>query len=543
MLLSVDIDISKLVESLKREYNRRAEFSPLQWSKGMKLQLKEVYTKLRVVSRSKAGSSEIDVDDIFGSSEEDNGRLVLVEGSPGIGKTTFCLKLAHDWANGAMPRNFKLVFLLKCRDMKGDIVEEIFEQLLPEDLKENTKGGLVNTLENVDDQNQILIILDGLDELPELSGDRLDKVLSGRKLSSCYVLSTTRQEKGINTREQFQFDICLAIEGFSEDNSLEYIRKHFMNIGPEGSSKGERLIKVVKRNPLLRKLQNNPLNLVLLCVIYEDYEGRLPSSSNDLYQTIVRCLLKRYCAKENVKASKKDEDLDQQFEITILALGKLAWKCLLNDRLSFYEDELEELEKSNENIVARKLGIVYKEESYKLVNPRHAYSFLHKTFQEYFAASYIAHKLRGREFHILEQVLFPDHVAKKFRQVFLFVCGILREEANILFEYTGNMLQKQWDWLKCENTTASFFIKSWKETGNAERMAKSLCSFLPFPRVLRVHKSSRHRPLIRVLKACAGFSEVQTPAEVHFLRGFDFAVKDIQLVTELPNVKSVTSMF
>ena len=24
---------------------------------------------------------------------------VLVEGSPGIGKTTFCLKIAYDWAN------------------------------------------------------------------------------------------------------------------------------------------------------------------------------------------------------------------------------------------------------------------------------------------------------------------------------------------------------------------------------------------------------------------------------------------------------------
>ena len=199
MLLSADSDISDVVELLKKEYNRRADFSPLLWSKGMKLQLKEVYTKLRVVSRRKAGSSEllkrecnrrahfsplpwskakklqrkkvhtklgpvsegeaesseIDLDDIFGSSEEDNDPLVLIEGSPGIGKTTFCLKLAHDWANGAMPRNFasfKLVFLLKCRDMKGDITEDIvqaiFEQLLPEDLTDKTKEALVNFLED-----------------------------------------------------------------------------------------------------------------------------------------------------------------------------------------------------------------------------------------------------------------------------------------------------------------------------------------------------------------------------------------------------------
>ena len=91
MVLSANIDVSVVVKLLKGEYNRRAEFSPLLWSKGLKLQLKEVYTRLKVVSRRKAGSSEIgmaeiDVDDILKSSDEDNGQLVLVEGSPGIGK-------------------------------------------------------------------------------------------------------------------------------------------------------------------------------------------------------------------------------------------------------------------------------------------------------------------------------------------------------------------------------------------------------------------------------------------------------------------------
>ena len=355
------------------------------------------------------------MDDIFGSSEEDNDPLVLVEGSPGIGKTTICLKLAHDWANRAMPRNFpsfKLVFLLKCRDMKGDIIEDIgediFEQLLPEDLKEKTKEALVNFLEDLNNQKQILIIFDGLDELPDKSEDRVNKVLGRKKLSFCYVLATTRQEKGIETRKQLQFDMCLAIEGFSEDDSFEYIRKHFRNIGTEHSATGERLIKEVKQNPLLRDLQRNPLNLLLLCVVYEDHEGSLPSSITELYQTIVRCLLRRYCAREELKTPEKDEDLDKQFERPILALGELAWKCLLNDHLSFYEDELEELEKSDEKIVARRVGLVYKEESLKRLKPRHAYSFLHKTFQEYLAASHIAHKFRRSEFQILEQMLFPE---------------------------------------------------------------------------------------------------------------------------------------
>ena len=542
MLLSADSDISVVVTLLEREYKRRAEFRPLLWSKGTTLQLEKVYTRLRVVSRRKATSSEIGVDDIFGSNEKDNDPLVLVEGSPGIGKSTFCLKLAHDWANGERSRNFpifKLVFLLKCRDMKGDIVEDIFEQLLPEDLKEKTKEVLVNFLGDLNNQKQILIILDGLDELPEKLEDRVNKVLRRKIMSLCYVLATTRQERGIHTREQFQFDTCLAIEGFSKENSFEYIRKHFRNIGTGHSSKGERLIEEIKQNPLLGDLQSNPLNLLLLCVVYEDHVGSLPSSITDLYQIIVRCLLRRYCAKEELKASEKDEHLDKQFEIAILALGELAWKCLLNDRLSFYEDELEELERSNENIVARRLGLVYKEESLKRLKPRHTYSFLHKTFQEYLAASYIAHNLRASVFHVLEQVNIYN-VTRKFRRVFLFVCGILREEASILFTQIGGTLQKDWDWSKCSRVDASFFTEIWKESGNAERMANTLCSFLPFPRVLHVSKH-HHEELINVLEACAGFSKVQTPAEVHVAvpPGLQDVKNIKRVLAGVPNVKTL----
>ena len=517
-LLSADSDISVGVKLLKGEYNRRAELRPLLWMKNMTLPLEKVYTRLTVVSRRRARSREIGVDDIFQLSKKDSGSLVLVEGSPGVGKTTFCLKLVYDWANGAMPRKFpcfKLVFLLKCRDITKDVVEEIFEQLLPEDLKEKTKEALVNFLEDLNNQEQILIILDGLDELPKESEHHVNKVLGRKKLAFCYVLATTREEKGIYTRQRFKFDIRLAIKGFSEENSFEYIRKHFRDIGTEHSYKGERLIEEIKRNPLLRHLQSNPLNLLLLCVVYEDHEGSLPSSMTALYQTIVRCLLRRYCAKEKLKASEKDEDLDKQFEIPILALGELAWKGLLNDHLSFYEDELEELERSNENIVARRLGLVYKEESLKRLKPRHAYSFLHKTFQEYLAASHIAHKFRGSEFEMLKQMPFPEIVRGKFKQVFVFVCGILGEEANIVFEQIGNMLQKQWDWSKFDSSTANFFVDSWKETGNAKGMAKTLCSFLPFPRPLHAWSNNQCHALCDVLKECSELPKELTVAEVH----------------------------
>ncbi|XP_015769080.1 PREDICTED: uncharacterized protein LOC107347631 [Acropora digitifera] len=114
-------------------------------------------------------------------------------------------------------------------------------------------------------------------------------------------------------------------------------------------------------------------------------------------------------------------------------------------------------------------------------------------------------------------MLFPEIVRGKFKQVFLFVCGILGEEANIVFEWIGNMLQKQWDWSKCDYFTAKFFVDSWKETGNAKRMAKTLCSFLPFPRLLHVWDVLQWITVLKVLFCvlCVEFPEELAVAEVH----------------------------
>ena len=501
------------------------------------MQLEDLYARLSVVSSRYSESSEISVDDIFSSSRKGEDSVVLLEGYPGIGKTLFCLKLAQDWANGAMPSTFpifKLVLLLKCKDIEGHIMHTISEQLLPRNLEDKTRENFLKFIGDVSNQERILIILDGWNELPEKSKHHVDNVLARRVLNCCYVMVTTGG--GRELREGFKFNFCLEMVGLSKDDSFDYIRKHFKNIGTEQSSKGERLIEEIKRNCLLQGFLSDRPNLFLLCLLYEDHEGELPCSSSDLYQTLVRCLFRRYCAKQKLKPNEEDMDLAKQFEREILALGELAWKCLLNFRRSFREDDLK-LARIDENSMALGLGFVYKEESSKRSNPHHVFTFVHRTFQEYLAASYIAHNLRGSEFYVLGQVRFMS-MTWVYRKVFLFVCGILREETSILFTQIGDTLQKDWDWSKCSDKAASFFTESWKESGNAERMANTLCSFLPFPQLLHVSEH-HHEELINVLEACAGFSKVQTPTEVHVAvpPGLQ-VVRNIQRVLAgVPNVK------
>ena len=520
---------------------------PLLWDNTIQLPLEDVYTRLKIVSRPKGGvraeGGEVNVYDIFEAPTKGEDVMMLVEGSPGIGKTTFCVKLAHDWANKNTATtftspSFEFVLLLKCRDIDGDIMEAIIEQLLPKDIEQNTKEMLLDFLRDIHNQERILIILDGLDELPEKSKHFVDELLHRRILPFCYVLATSRQERGIDVRKEFVFDILLQIEGFTESDAFEYIRKHFKSVDQVHSTKGEGLIEEIKENTLLHALRNNPLNLLLLCVIYEDCAGKFPSSRTELYQIIVRCILRRYCTKHGRKAHEDDRDLEREFEKDILALGELAWECLLNDRHSFREDELKELESKNDKLVARGLGLLYKEESLKRLNPQHEYCFLHKTFQEHLAASYIAHKLGRKEFNVFDHLDFRDLV-RKYPQVFLFVAGMLGEKAINLFSQIGEKLcSVQWEWPDCTYQEATFFIESFVESGNAEFMADTLCSFVPFPLEIVIfvdemaysglkvssdededfvgedEQQLNCRYFINVLKACQTFSSLQQPVQL-----------------------------
>ena len=574
-MLPTGTEKSVVVKLLRAEYERRSKLMPLSWFNTIQLPLENVYTRLKIVSRRKADfqvenveidmydifkapgkgvltqvegspriilpfgnpatklkvfqprkcgiqlkNDEVEMYDIFKDLKKGEDVMTLVEGSPGIGKTTFCLKLAYDWARETVPTNssfpkLEFVLLLKCRDIDKDIMEAIKEQLLPEDMKEETWAKFSEFIKDIHNQEKILIILDGLDELPEKSQHFVDKLLRRRILPFCYILVTSRQEKGIDVRKNFEFDLLLEVKGFTEDDAYCYIKKHFQNVGPKHSSKGAMLVKEVKENTLLNALRNNPLNLLLLCVIYEDYDGKLPTSRTELYQVIVQCLLRRYCAKHSLVVP-EDKALEKRFDEDILALGELAWTCLLNDRQSFREEELAEREVRNKNLVARKIGLLYKEERLKrILRSQYEYWFLHKTFQEYLAAAFITRKLQRGELNVFQYTTFFDLV-QKYPQVFLFVSGVLGEKSTVLFTQIGEHLKekKDWDWMKCSKQASTFFVEGFSESGHAKQMALTLCSYIPLPQQVDIPDLDSKNNIFQVLKACRRFRNLQQPVKL-----------------------------
>ena len=199
------------------------------------------------------------------------------------GKTTLSLKIAYDWAMARMPCKFppvQLVLLIKCRDMNGNILETISEQLLPSD-RDSLKMNLINFI--TEQPGKILLVVDGLDDTPEAASKYVMDLLTRKCLRGCYVVATSRQEKGLKVRKHF--DTLLEIQGYSENDITKYITKYFQD--NDDPSLAGRLIENLKTDDKLETLATNPLNTVLLCVVFEDYDGNLPSSVTELCDNII----------------------------------------------------------------------------------------------------------------------------------------------------------------------------------------------------------------------------------------------------------------
>ena len=422
--------VAEHIEIIRQRYKRHEGWlAPFPWCEDFHFQLSDIYTRLSTVRREKkaratAEQRVVETTEIFKPHEEcKDPKKVLIEGKPGMGKTTYCNKIAYDWAI-TIPKaedcfpEFEVVLLLKCRDVKieSDLWGVIDDQLLPGEIRQKDKDTFFEFVRQ--NQPKVLLILDGLDELPPTKLPEFTDIIQGRTLPLCHLLVTARHEAGIPVRKVC--DTLLGIEGFSYQDSIKFIYKYF--VGKEDLAK--RLLAKIQNEERLREMMTNPLNTALLCLLCEDSQGILPESRTHLYLEIVRCVLIRYKKKKGLPEDSQDPI--EHFKDQLKRLGSIALYGLYEDTMYFEDKKL-----SSKDADLPGFGFLSAQPGSSKGRPCLCYGFTHKSFQEFFAGHYLCCQLVSEE--ITPNTLVTDtRYFRELREVLKFTCGLLavRSEGN-----------------------------------------------------------------------------------------------------------------
>ena len=283
--------------------------------------LSKIFTRLTIVrrkkERAKLTEDPVKMTDVFRphkkcecqsecKCEREKPRVVLIEGPSGVGKTTYCQKLAYDWSVGDTTTEFSfpkvdMLLRLTCRDMKTAKIEDaIDDQLLPLEVEKTDKEKFFHYIRS--NQSRILFMLDGLDELPKNLFEEFLPFIKRKVFPSSYLILTARHEAGMKVRRHC--DALFEISGYTKEDADSYITKYFSS--HDKPSLAEELIDTIDKDSKLRKLTANPLNTALLCLVFEDTGGILPYNRTMLYCELVSCVLRRYCSKKEISLDNKD---------------------------------------------------------------------------------------------------------------------------------------------------------------------------------------------------------------------------------------------
>ena len=411
-----------MVEKIRQLYGTREQrLLPVPWCEDFSFHLNEIFTRLKIVSKEKTrGVLTNDITDmtaIFKPHVEcQRPRTVLIEGDPGMGKSTYCQKLAYDWAtkqkelDPSFP-DIDVLLLLKCHDVKSSIWKAIDDQILPAEIDDQARECFFKFVR--ENQSKVLLVLDGLDEMDSTEMKRIYDLVEGKELSGCHVILTSRHEVGRKLRRYC--DTLWEIVGFTKKDAKRFIRRYFKNINREDLL--ENLVEKIRYSDELRNLSRNPLNVTLLCVLCEDLEGVFPTSRTELYTEIVNCVLRRYEKKQGL--SSNNEDLMSVYKEDLMHLGQNALQSLLKGELYF-----EEHESGGTFITLSKFGFLSLQASGSKRKARVRYAFLHKSFQEFFSGFYLAWQILHGGIDC-DSVVKDERFKDELKQVFLFMTGII----------------------------------------------------------------------------------------------------------------------
>ena len=361
---------------------------------------------------------QIDTVDILEPNENGQSVRVVVDGPPGIGKTTLCRKLLNLWVKGELKQHYELILYCPFRDQ--EIANASTLELLLSNIYDCTEVSMVKEWILQNHGNQLLIIFDGWDELSiELRQTSLaSRIICNKLLRQCSVIITSRSYASSSLLKLNTISKHIEVKGFSKEEVNNVIQCTLPQLNKE----------IEIRNDV-QSLCYIPLVCSIVVYVCKSSEGQLPKTLTKLYKKFIVETINRHVEIKQIPAeiAVKLSSLPSPINNIFLKLCKLAYDNLkLNPpKLTFSSSELPE----------DYLGLMTSFAEYGY--GKKTYQFLHLSIQEFLAAWWITKYEKTEE-------LFKDHFENEhFRLCLRFVAGLTHLEHKSYQQYFNKPIDLQ----------------------------------------------------------------------------------------------------
>ena len=368
-------------------------------------------------------------------------KVILVEGAPGVGKSTFAWEFCRKWERGEIAQQYRLVLLLRLRDERMSKAQSLRDLLYyPScEVADAVEKDLIATLG--------LKTLEGFDELPDIlrrNSSVFLQLIHGQLLPFATVLVTSRPwaTGTLLTKCHHRVYKHIEILGFTEHQIEEYVRSVFAH---EENSKAieediENIMSYIATYPQIKACMYIPLNSAIVVSVYQERKARrdtLPKTLTELYYALAQTLLLRYLHGHPEHSEKTwniqsfEKDLPQEVYEQLLEISEIAYNGICKD----WGDSVQ-LIYSDFPPTFETLGLMQSvSQMYVTQGVNVSHNFLHLTVQEFLAALHIS-KMSPEE----QLKHFIRHKEGQFRVVLRFLAGITKL-LNISIEQRRALLE------------------------------------------------------------------------------------------------------
>ena len=370
---------------------------------------------MKSIPSSSSDTRPLTLANVLNVKEEEN-KVILIEGGPGMGKSTLSIEICKRWADGELLEEYDAVILLPLRDPEIQAANNIKDLLLvvDDELRENVYKEIIKK-----DGEGICFLLEGYDEFPHHL--RSTSVLSKlpEKLPKCTLIYTSRPEACDQLRRITSQRI--EIHGFKEEQVNEYIKNAFANV-EDGKEVALKLTSQVKSNPLIKSILNVPINVAIICHLFL-LTFSLPNTLTELYNLLCLNLILRHINKHSpgevdFLGSLDDLPVGTREQFTDLCM--LAFRGRKDDQIIFSSLEIKGYG-INPNKLSG-LGLLLIAPSTSVYGREKSYNFLHLTVQEYCSAFYLSTLTDKEQFECFKKYQFYE----SFQMIWRFYSGITR---------------------------------------------------------------------------------------------------------------------